>query len=93
MLLLWDELNVLHAKKKQVYGPKIPYVGFNVDPNVMSISLSAEHRAELITKVQDFERVGAGHISWFIPVWPLLHPCLSAMYVKIVGKTEWLAAV
>ena len=40
LLLLWDELNIPHAKKKQIYGPIIPYVGFNVNPNAMTISLS-----------------------------------------------------
>lgn len=104
LLLLWHKLNIPHAKKKQVYGPIVPYVGFDVDPNAMTISLSNKHRAELIEKVRDlgvagkrrtlldFQRL-AGHINWSIPVWPLLRPCLSAMYAKIAGKTQQLAAV
>ena len=58
LLLLWDELNVPHAKKKQVYGPIIPYVGFDVDPNTMTISLSGDHQAELIARVHNFSRIG-----------------------------------
>lgn len=33
LLLLWDELNISHVKKKQIYGPVVPYVGFDMDPN------------------------------------------------------------
>ena len=83
LLLLWDELNVPHAKKKQVYGPIIPYVGFDVDPNAMTISLSGDHRAKLIARVCDFSRIGkccsllkyqqlTGYINWSLPVWLLL---------------------
>ena len=57
-LLLWDELNIPHAKKKQVYGAIIPYVGFDVNPNAMTISLSDNHQSELIAKVRDFSRIG-----------------------------------
>ena len=34
------KLYIPHTKKKQVYGPVIPYVGFDVDLNVMTILLS-----------------------------------------------------
>ena len=40
LLLLWDKLNIPHTKKKQIHGSVIPYIGFNVDPNTMTISLS-----------------------------------------------------
>ena len=104
LLLLWDELNIPHAKKKQVYGPIIPYVGFDVDPNAMTISLSDDRRSELIAKVRNFSRIGkrhslleyqrlAGHINWSLPVWPLLRPCLSGIYAKIAGKTKSFAGI
>ena len=104
LLLLWDKLNIPHAKKKQVYGLIIPYVGFDVNPNAMTISLSDDCRSELIAKVHDFSRIGkhrslleyqqlAGHINWSLPVWPLLCPCLSGIYAKIAGKTKSFAGI
>ena len=101
---LWDKLNIPHAKKKQIYGPVIPYVGFNVDPNTMTISLSDDCQTKLIAKVLDFSKVGkchsllefqclAGHINQSLPMWPLLRPSLSAMYAKIAGETKPLADV
>ena len=58
LLQLWDELNIPHVKKKQIYGPVIPFVGFNVDPNKMIISISDEHHADLIVKVLAFAKPG-----------------------------------
>ena len=99
LLKLWYKLSIPHGKKKQVYGPVIPYVGFDVDPNTMTISLSDDCQAKLIAKVLDFSKVGkhcsllefqwlSGHINWSLPVWPLLQPSLLAIYAKIAGKTK-----
>lgn len=74
LLLLWDELNISHVKKKQIYGPVVPYVGFDMDPNTMTILLSDDQQADLIAKVKIFGKVGkcdlllefqqlAGHIN------------------------------
>jgi hypothetical protein len=30
LLLLWDELSILHAEKKQIYGPVVPFVGLDI---------------------------------------------------------------
>ena len=58
LLLLWDELNIPHIKKKKIFGPIIPYVGFDVNPNTMTISLSDNRWSELIAKVHNFSRIG-----------------------------------
>jgi len=31
LLELWDELGLPHEEKKQIYGPVIPFIGFDVD--------------------------------------------------------------
>ena len=104
LLLLWDELNIPHVKKKQIHASVIPYVGFNIDPNMMTISLTNDQWADLITKVNGFRKIGkhhslldfqwlTGHINWSIPVWPLLQPCVSAMYSKIAGKIKLFTGI
>ena len=104
LLQLWDKLNIPHTKKKQIYGLVIPYVGFDVDPNAMTILLSDDQQAKLIARVLGFGKAGkccsllefqhlAGHINWSLPVWLLLQPSLLAMYAKIAGKTKPLADV
>ena len=104
LLLLWDELNIPHEEKKQIYGPIVAFVGFEVDPNAMTIFISDERRAELVEKVLTFAKPGkrhslhdfqslAGYINWSLAIFPLLRPSLSAIYSKMSGKTRSLAPI
>ena len=104
LLLLWDELSIPHAEKKQIYGPIVPFVGLDIDPNLMTVSISDERRAELIEKVLAFAKPGkrhslrdfqslAGHLNWSFAVFPLLRPSLSAIYSKMSGKSLSLAPI
>jgi len=104
LLELWDELGLPHEHKKQIYGPIIPFIGFDVDPNAMTVSISCERKQSLVDKVLDFAKSGkhrslkdyqslAGHINWSLAVFPLLKPCLSAMYTKMTDKSKLLASI
>jgi hypothetical protein len=104
LLLLWDELGIPHEEKKQIYGPIIPFVGFDVDPNAMTISISDSRRTELMDKVFAFAKPGkrhslrdfqslAGYVNWSLAVFPLLRPSLSAVYGKMSGKSRALAPI
>ena len=104
LLLLWDELAIPHEEQKQIYGPIVPFIGFDIDPNAMTISISDERKAILLDRVTQFAQAGkrhtlkeflsiAGHINWYLMVFPLLHPCLSAVYAKTAGKTHTMAPI
>jgi hypothetical protein len=104
LLLLWDELDIPHEEKKQLYGPVVPFIGFDVDPNAMTISISDERKAILLARVTDFAQAGkrrtlkeflsiAGHINWYLTVFPLLRPCLSGIYAKTAGKTQMMTPI
>ena len=41
-LLLLDELGVSHDEPKQVFGPSLKIIGFDVDPNIMTIYLHVQ---------------------------------------------------
>jgi cytochrome c oxidase subunit IV len=82
----------------------MPFVGFDVGPNVMTLSISDEHWAELIEKVLTFAKLGkqylfhdfqllAGYINWSLVIFPLLKPSLAAVYVKMSGKSHPLAPI
>jgi hypothetical protein len=98
LLQLWDELGIPHAEAKQVSGPVLRIIGFDIDPNAMTVSMSLDKRAKLVAACKPFTVPGArlplrdfwaleGHINWALNVYPLLRPCLSAMYEKTAGKT------
>jgi hypothetical protein len=85
LLCLWDELNIPHTEKKQIYGPIVLFVGFDVDPNAMTISISDERLANLLEKVQNFAKPGkwhslkdfqllSSHVNCSLAVFPLLSP-------------------
>ena len=104
LLMLWDELGIPHEERKQIYGPIIPFIGFDVDPNAMTFSISDERRAKLLDKVREFAVPGkrhalkdfqalGGHVNWSLAVFPLLKPSLSALYAKISGKSERMRPV
>jgi hypothetical protein len=99
LLLLWDELGIPHEEWKQVFGSPLPVIGFEVDPNLMKISLREESKRNLVNELHvfakykqkrslwDFEHI-AGSLNWALNVCPLLRPGLSAVYAKIKGETN-----
>jgi hypothetical protein len=104
LLELWDEVGLPHEHKKQIYGPIIPFIGFDVDPNTMTVSISPERKQNLVDKVLDFAKAGkrhslkeyqslAGYINRSLAVFLLLKPSLSAMYAKMMDKTKLLASI
>jgi hypothetical protein len=99
LLLLWDELGIPHEERKQIFGSPLPVIGFDVDPNLMKISLKADSKLGLVKELKDFARYKSrrslrdfehivGSLNWALNVCPLLCPGLSAVYAKIKGKTN-----
>ncbi|TFY78173.1 hypothetical protein EWM64_g5842 [Hericium alpestre] len=107
LLLLWDELHIPHNCLKQINGSPLNIIGFDVDANLMQITLSAERRSALVAGIRDFMSVSsarhrrplrqfqalAGWIQWSLNVFPLLRPGLSCLYAKTRGKTNPSASV
>ncbi|EJD54602.1 hypothetical protein AURDEDRAFT_27138, partial [Auricularia subglabra TFB-10046 SS5] len=103
LLRLWDYIGLPHSDDKQVNGNPLRIIGFDVDANLMTISMSDESRADLVAKIEGFiaargptdNRKRAlvewqrllGHCNWALNAYPLLRPGLSSSYAKISGKT------
>ncbi|KAG1723393.1 hypothetical protein EDB19DRAFT_1916120 [Suillus lakei] len=99
LLRLWDAIGLPHEERKQIFGPELPVIGFDVDPNLMRVRMSDESRLTLIQSILDFAQRGtrrslrdfqrlAGHLNWALNIYPLLRPGLSASYAKTAGKQE-----
>ena len=54
LLLLWDELGIPHTNDKQEFGSVLSIIGFLVDPNAMTVTMSAESRADLVSLIRIF---------------------------------------
>jgi hypothetical protein len=99
LLQLWDEIGLPHEEAKQIFGPCIPIIGFDVDPNAMTVTMSETKKAELIVActafttrgarrtLRDFQRL-QGWINWSLNVFPHLRPALCESYAKISGKSR-----
>lgn len=54
LLQLWDELRISHDEPKQVYGLILTIIGFDVDPNAMTITMLLQSHANLIYAICTF---------------------------------------
>ena len=97
ILTLWDELRIPHEEKKQLFAPVLPVIGFDVDPNLMTVRMSPESQDKLLDAISQFAHRGArcplrdfqrlaGYLNWALNVYPMLRPGLSALYAKTAGK-------
>jgi len=103
VLCLWDEIGLPHEDAKQIAGSVIPCIGFDVDPNRMTVTMIPAKRESLIDAcelfvtagrrpLRDFQRL-TGHINWALNVYPRMRPALSALYAKIAGKSRAFASI
>jgi hypothetical protein len=97
LLQLWDEISLPHEEEKQISGTCIPIIGFEVDPNAMTVTMSESKKRDLIEACTAFTVRGArktlrefqrlqGWVNWALNVFPHLRPALCESYRKISGK-------
>ncbi|PPQ97480.1 hypothetical protein CVT26_002828, partial [Gymnopilus dilepis] len=98
-LSLLDLLNIPHDNEKQLWGNQLTIIGFDIDPNAMTVTMPVATRTDLISTIRDFAIPGrrlplssfrelAGWINWALNVYPLLRPSLCTLYEKTKGKTR-----
>lgn len=54
LLQLWDKIGVPHDQLKQLFGTPLTVIGFNMDPNAMTMTLPAHKKDELIKHLHCF---------------------------------------
>ena len=54
LLQLWDFIGLPYEERKQVFGDELAIIGFEMDPNLMTVRMSEESKLQLIMAVQDF---------------------------------------
>jgi hypothetical protein len=96
-LELWDELGIPHDEAKQEFGSPLTIIGFDVDPNRVSVRLPASRRSELFAAIDDFAKEGqkrtllqfqqlAGLIEWALIAKPFGRPGLSGVHREMSGR-------
>ena len=103
LLQLWDDLSIPHKREKQIFGPVIPIISIDINPNAMTLSLSQEKRDDLCDalyswafkpingkanyQLKHWQQLG-GWLNWAFNVFPLLRPCLNNFYPKLSGSHD-----
>ena len=102
LLDLWDDIGLPYDDKKQESGPVLRIIGFDVDPNAMTVSIPIDARTKFLDHLADFLdttdtdrhrtlwefQALAGYANWVFNIYPLRHPGLCMLYCKIAGKTK-----
>ncbi|KAG2359791.1 hypothetical protein BDR07DRAFT_1291397 [Suillus spraguei] len=54
LLQLWDVLGIPHEEWKQVFGSPLPVIGFDIDAQLMRITLREQSKVDLVSELQIF---------------------------------------
>lgn len=99
LLLFWDAILCPYEDRKQDHGAELKVIGFWVDINRGTISLSPSSVSDIVEKINKFlagprnpalrnwQRL-AGHLNWLLNVLPWGRPALTELYRKTRGKTQ-----
>jgi hypothetical protein len=105
LLMLWDEISCPWKDKKQEYGEELKVIGFYVDINRGTLTLTDESITNVIAVVRSFLTTPgrrpplrewlriAGHLNWIFNVLPLGRPALTEFYRKTAGKNLMNAGI
>lgn len=97
LLELWDELGIPHDEDKQLSGPSLPILGYEVDANAMMVKVPDEKKARVIKLLRNYGREGkfytlkelqsvAGSASDVLTLYPHLRSGLRGLFDEIAGK-------
>lgn len=99
LLKLWDELGIPHDEIKQLSGPSLPILGYEVDANAMTVKVSDEKKARVIRLLRNYAHKGksytleelqsvAGSGSAVLSLYPQLRPGLRGLFDEMAGREK-----
>ena len=105
LLMFWDEICCPWKDKKQEFGTELKIIGFYVNINRGTLTLTDNAISDVLDVVRAFLstpgcrpslrewlRVG-GHLNWIFNVLPLGRPALGEFYRKVAGKNLMNAGI
>ena len=97
LLKLWDELGIPHDEEKQLSGPCLPILGYEVDANAMTVKVPDEKKAKVTRLLRSYAHEGtsytlkdlqsvAGSVNAALCLYPKLRPGLRGLFDEMRGK-------
>ncbi|KAJ3791456.1 hypothetical protein GGU11DRAFT_694442, partial [Lentinula aff. detonsa] len=98
LLIFWEYINCPYEDRKQDSGACLKIIGFFININIGSISITDSSVNDLVSRINSFldhpQRKPilrdwlqlAGHINWAFNVLPWGRPALTELYAKVDNK-------
>lgn len=97
LLKLWDELGIPHEEEKQLFGPSLPILGYNVNANKMTVKIPDEKKDRVVRLLRSHAKVGkpytvnelqsvAGSVSSALSLYPRLRPGLRVLFDEMAKQ-------
>lgn len=91
LLELWDELGIPHDEEKQLSGPSLRILGYDVDANKMTVKVPDEKKDKVVQLLRSHAKEGkpytvnelqtaAGHVNSAISLYPRLRRGLRVLF-------------
>jgi hypothetical protein len=97
LLKLWDELGIPHEEEKQLSGPSLRILGYDVDANKMTVKVPDEKKKKVVNLLRSHAQVGkpytvnelqtaAGSVNSALSLYPSIRPGLRVLYDEMVKQ-------
>ena len=97
LLKLWDELGIPHDEEKQLSGPCLPILGYEVDANAMTVKVPDEKKSKVVRLLRNCAHKGksytlkdmqsvAGSVNATLCLYPDLRSGLRGLFDEMAGK-------
>jgi hypothetical protein len=97
LLELWDELGIPHDEEKQLSGPSLTILGYDVDANAMTVKVPNEKKAKVISQIRYYAHEGrsytlrelqsvAGSTNFLLSLYPHMRSGLRGLFDEMLGK-------
>ena len=97
LLKLWDELGIPHEEEKQLSGPSLRILGYDVDANAMTVQVPNEKKDKVVKLLRSNAREGklytindlqsvAGSVASALSLYPRLRPGLRVLFDEMAKQ-------
>ena len=97
LLRLWDEIGLPHDEEKQLSGPSLQILGYDVDANKMTVQVPDEKKEKVVQLLRSHAKEGkfctvkelqtaAGSVNSALSLYPRIRPRLHVLYDEMAKQ-------
>jgi hypothetical protein len=97
LLRLWDELGIPHDEEKQLSGPSLRILGYDIDANKMTVKVPDEKKEKVVNLLRSHAEEGkpytvnelqsaAGSVNSALSLYPRIRPGLRVLFDEMAKQ-------